>query len=128
MRPLATKLFWIGLAVLGAIALGVVALHRGERIGALWLLTAASCVYLIAYRFYALWIAERVLGVDPQRRTPAHRRDDGLDFVPTHGGVLFGHHFAAIAGAGPLIGPVLASQMGYLPGASSKRRGGQPRR
>jgi carbon starvation protein len=103
-------------ALLGAAAFGVMALHRGETINALWLLTAATCLYLIGYRFYAQFVAHRVLRIDPSRPTPALRRDDGLDFVPTHGGVLFGHHFAAIAGAGPLIGPVLAAQMGYLPG------------
>jgi carbon starvation protein len=103
-------------AALGAIALGVVALHRGETINALWIVVAAICVYLTAYRFYALFIAQRVLGIDPNRRTPAVRRNDGLDYVPTDRYVLFGHHFAAIAGAGPLVGPVLAAQMGYLPG------------
>ena len=107
---------WAAVAILGASSLGVVALHQGEPINALWLLTAAACVYLIGYRFYARYIARQVLGVDAARRTPAHTRPDGLDFVPTQRGVLFGHHFAAIAGAGPLIGPVLAAQMGYLPG------------
>lgn len=110
------SLMWVAVALLGALALGVVALHQGEKINALWVLTAAVCVYLIGYRFYAQFVARRVLGVDALRATPAQRHDDGLDFVPTHGGVLFGHHFAAIAGAGPLIGPVLAAQMGYLPG------------
>ncbi|MEN2747998.1 carbon starvation CstA family protein [Sphingomonas sp. T9W2] len=89
---------------------------RGEPVNALWIVVAALCVYAIAYRFYGLFIASRVLRVDPSRPTPAVRRDDGLDYVPTHKGVLFGHHFAAIAGAGPLVGPVLAAQMGYLPG------------
>ena len=107
---------WALVALLGAVALGVVALHRGETINALWLVVAAVCVYLTAYRFYALFIARRVLEVDPERRTPAYRRNDGLDYVPTDKYVLFGHHFAAIAGAGPLVGPVLAAQMGYLPG------------
>lgn len=109
-------LIWTTLAVVGAGALGVVALSRGEAINALWIVTAALCVYAIAYRFYGLFIARRVLGVDPARPTPAVRRNDGLDFVPTDRNVLFGHHFAAIAGAGPLVGPVLAAQMGYLPG------------
>jgi carbon starvation protein len=77
---------------------------------------AAICVYLIAYRYYSLFIADKVLGLDPTRMTPAWRHNDGLDYVPTHKYVLFGHHFAAIAGAGPLVGPVLAAQMGYLPG------------
>ncbi|HEV2745768.1 MAG TPA: carbon starvation CstA family protein [Allosphingosinicella sp.] len=107
---------WALAAALGAVALGVVALHRGETINALWIVVAASCVYLTGYRFYARFIARRVLGIDPARRTPAVRRNDGLDYVPTNRIVLFGHHFAAIAGAGPLVGPVLAAQMGYLPG------------
>ncbi len=107
---------WALVALLGASALGVVALHRGETINALWIVVAAVCVYLTAYRFYGLFIARRVLGIDPARRTPAVRRNDGLDYVPTNRYVLFGHHFAAIAGAGPLVGPVLAAQMGYLPG------------
>ncbi len=107
---------WALVALLGASALGVVALHRGETINALWIVVAAVCVYLTAYRFYGLFIARRVLAIDPSRRTPAVRRNDGLDYVPTNRYVLFGHHFAAIAGAGPLVGPVLAAQMGYLPG------------
>ncbi len=107
---------WALVAAIGAAALGVVALHRGETINALWLVVAAVCVYLTAYRFYATFIARKVLGIDPSRRTPAVRHNDGLDYVPTHRNVLFGHHFAAIAGAGPLVGPVLAAQMGYLPG------------
>ena len=107
---------WALVALLGAVALGVVALSRGETINALWLVVAAICVYLTAYRLYALFIARRVLAIDPARPTPAVRRNDGLDYVPTNRTVLFGHHFAAIAGAGPLVGPVLAAQMGYLPG------------
>ena len=107
---------WALVALLGAFALGVVALHRGETINALWIVVAAVCVYLTAFRFYGLFIAHRVLGIDPARRTPAVRRNDALDYVPTNRYVLFGHHFAAIAGAGPLVGPVLAAQMGYLPG------------
>lgn len=110
---------WIGwplVALLGAASFGVLALHRGETIGAMWLVTAAVCTLLIAYRFYARCIATRALGVDPTRATPAWRRNDGLDYVPTAKSVVFGHHFAAIAGAGPLVGPVLAAQMGYLPG------------
>ncbi|MBL8659999.1 MAG: carbon starvation protein A [Rhodospirillales bacterium] len=104
------------IAVLGAFAIGVIALNRGETINAVWILTAALCVFFIAYRFYSLFIANRVLGLDPQRRTPAVERNDGLDYVPTNKYILYGHHFAAIAGAGPLVGPVLAAQMGYLPG------------
>jgi carbon starvation protein len=110
------NLIWFGVAVVGAIALGIVALSRGETINAAWMVVAAVCVYLIAYRYYALFICRRLLRVDPLRSTPAVRHNDGLDYVPTNQYVLFGHHFAAIAGAGPLVGPVLAAQMGYLPG------------
>ena len=106
---------WIALAIVGAGALGVVATVRGEPINALWIVAAAVSVYLIAYRYYALFIA-RVIGIGPSRPTPAIRRADGLDYVATDRTVLFGHHFAASAGAGPLVGPVLAAQMGYLPG------------
>ena len=109
-------LIWVALSLLGAFALGYIALNRGEQINALWIVVAAVCVYLIAYRFYGLYIAKRVLQVDSTRMTPAVRNNDGLDYVPTDKKVLFGHHFAAIAGAGPLVGPVLAAQMGYLPG------------
>ena len=104
------------LAVVGAFALGGIALHRHEPINALWLVTAAVCVYLLGYRFYAAWIATRVLKVDPTRATPAERLNNGRDFVPTHRAIVFGHHFAAIAGPGPLVGPTLAAQFGYLPG------------
>jgi carbon starvation protein len=107
---------WLALAALAAVCLGTIALRRGETISALWLVTAAVSVYLIAFRFYARYIAEDALRIDGRRATPAWRRNDGLDFVPTERSVLFGHHFAAIAGAGPLVGPVLAAQMGYLPG------------
>jgi len=113
---LQTKLLWAAIAVLGAASLAIVALTRGEPINAAWLVIAAVCVYLIAYRYYAQFIANTVLGVDPARKTPAFRHNDGLDYVPTNRYVLFGHHFAAISGAGPLVGPVLAAQMGYLPG------------
>ena len=110
------KLVWAAIAVLGAVALGVVALRRDEPVNAMWLVIAALCIYTIAYRFYGLWIANTVLGVNGARQTPAYRHNDGLDYVPTNPFVLYGHHFAAIAGAGPLVGPVLAAQMGYLPG------------
>ncbi len=110
------KVIWIAVALLGAVAFAVVALNRGEAVNAAWLVTAAVCIYFIAFRFYALFIVKRALGVDPKRVTPAYRHNDGLDYVPTNRWVLFGHHFAAIAGAGPLVGPVLAAQMGYLPG------------
>src|SRR6202048_1365693 len=111
-----TKLLWAGVIGLGTIAFGGVALSRGESVNAAWLVIAAVCIYFIAFRFYALFIADKVLGVDPTRQTPAYRHNDGLDYVPTNRYVLFGHHFAAIAGAGPLVGPVLGAQMGYLPG------------
>lgn len=111
-----SKLLWAGVVVLGTIALGTIALSRGESVNAAWLVIAAICTYLIAYRFYSLYITSKVLRVDPTRPTPAYRHNDGLDYVPTNRYVLFGHHFAAIAGAGPLVGPVLAAQMGYLPG------------
>jgi pyruvate/proton symporter len=111
-----SKLAWGALALLGAFCLGTIALRRGEQINALWIVVAAVSIYLVAYRYYSLFIAEKVMGLDPTRATPAVLRNDGLDFVPTNKHVLFGHHFAAIAGAGPLVGPVLAAQMGYLPG------------
>ena len=110
---------WAGagaLALLAAFCLGTVALRRGEHINALWIVVAAVSIYLIAYRFYGLFIADKVMQLDPTRATPAVTNNDGLDYVPTNKHVLFGHHFAAIAGAGPLVGPVLAAQMGYLPG------------
>ncbi|TXN04451.1 carbon starvation protein A [Methylobacterium sp. WL122] len=107
---------WALVGALGAAALAIVAVERGEAVNALWLVVAAICVYLIAYRYYALFIAEKVMRLDAKRETPAVRHNDGLDYVPTNKSVLFGHHFAAIAGAGPLVGPVLAAQMGYLPG------------
>ena len=111
-----TKLLWAAVAALGAVSFAIVALNRGEAVNAAWLVVAAVCVYFIAYRFYGLFVANRALGVDGARPTPAHRHNDGLDYVPTNRYVLYGHHFAAIAGAGPLVGPVLAAQMGYLPG------------
>jgi len=116
MTDIRAKLAWMGIAILGAVSLGIVALSRGETINAVWLVLAAVCSYLLAYRFYALFIADRVVRLDPTRPTPAQRFNDGLDYCPTDRTVLFGHHFAAIAGAGPLVGPVLAAQMGYLPG------------
>ncbi len=110
------QLPWVLLAIIGACALGVVALRRGEAINALWIVVAAVALYLVAYRYYSLFIATKVMRLDPTRATPAVLNNDGLDYVPTNKHVLFGHHFAAIAGAGPLVGPVLAAQMGYLPG------------
>ncbi len=116
MNTLGSKLAWLAVALLGAAAFGMLALSHGESVNAVWLVTAALCVYFIAYRFYARFIADRVLRLDDTRMTPAMRHNDGLDYVPTNRWVLYGHHFAAIAGAGPLVGPVLAAQMGYLPG------------
>ena len=107
---------WLIVAIIGACALGVVALRRGEAINALWIVVAAVAIYLVAYRYYSLFIATYVMQLDPRRATPAVLNNDGLDYVPTNKHILFGHHFAAIAGAGPLVGPVLAAQMGYLPG------------
>ena len=107
---------WILVALLGAVSLAQVAVFRGESVNAAWLLAAAICTYLLAYRFYSAWVAAKVLCVDATRATPAERLDNGRDFVPTHKWVVFGHHFAAIAGPGPLIGPTLAAQFGYLPG------------
>ncbi|HEY3327671.1 MAG TPA: carbon starvation CstA family protein [Novimethylophilus sp.] len=116
MSQLFKKLGWVGIAVLGAAAIGGIALNRGESINTLWFITAAVCVYAIAYRFYAAWIAASVLTLDETRATPAERFDNGRDFVPTNRWIVFGHHFAAIAGPGPLVGPTLAAQFGYLPG------------
>lgn len=107
---------WGLVAIFGAASLAIVALSRGETVNAGWLVAAAICIYLIAFRFYSIFIANRALKLDPNRPTPAVRHNDGLDYCPTDRWVLFGHHFAAIAGAGPLVGPVLAAQMGYLPG------------
>lgn len=106
---------WLLFSLLGAAAIGVIALNRGESISAIWVVIAAVCVYVIAFRFYSQFIANRVLKLDATRMTPAYKYNDGLDHVPTNKYVLFGHHFAAIAGAGPLVGPILAAQMGYLP-------------
>jgi len=113
---LASKFLWIFVAILGAVSFAILATSRGEHVNAVWLVLAAICVYSIAYRFYSLFIANKVFELNPNRLTPAHRLNDGLDYVPTNKYVLFGHHFAAIAGAGPLVGPILAAQMGYLPG------------
>lgn len=116
MNNLLNNSIWILITVLGASAVGGIALNRGESINALWFITAALCVYTIAYRFYAAWIAAIVLTVDDTRATPAERLDNGRDFVATNKWIVFGHHFAAIAGPGPLVGPTLAAQFGYLPG------------
>ena len=115
-NPFIRNLIWLAVAIVGASAAGGIALNRGESINALWFITAAVCIYALAYRFYAAWIAAKVLVVDETRATPAERFNNGHDFVPTNKWVVFGHHFAAIAGPGPLIGPTLAAQFGYLPG------------
>src|ERR687892_1737951 len=107
---------WTAVAIVGAVAWGILALSRGENVSAIWLVAAALGSYAIAYRFYARFIVRRVLKADDNRATPGERLDNGTDFQPMDRRVLFGHHFAAIAGAGPLVGPVLAAQMGYLPG------------
>jgi carbon starvation protein len=116
MKRLTSGLLWGAIATLGAAAVGVLALSRGESINAAWLLIAALCSYAIGYRFYSKFLATRVFELDDRRATPAERRNNGRDFVPTNRWVLYGHHFAAIAGAGPLVGPVLAAQFGFLPG------------
>ena len=109
-------IIWLSVVILGVAAISAIALNRGESISALWFIAAAACVYAIAYRFYAAWIAATVLSIDETRATPAERLDNGRDFIPTNKWVVFGHHFAAIAGPGPLVGPTLAAQFGYLPG------------
>src|SRR6266851_7713281 len=107
---------WIAVALIGVLALATIAIHRGEPINAMWLVLAALCTYALGYRFYSKFVAAKVLALDPRRATPAERLENGRDFVPTNKWVVFGHHFAAIAGPGPLVGPVLAAQFGYLPG------------
>ncbi|WP_428381240.1 carbon starvation CstA family protein [Nevskia ramosa] len=116
MNSLASRVGWTALSIFGAACLAVVALRRGETINAMWLIAASGSVFVLSYRFYSRYLANVALKIDPKRATPAVLRNDGLDYVPTDRTVLFGHHFAAIAGAGPLVGPVLAAQMGYLPG------------
>ncbi|CAG0961225.1 Peptide transporter CstA [Myxococcaceae bacterium] len=115
MKPL-SLLAWLAVALAGAGSLGVIALGRGESISSTWFLVAALCTYAIGYRFYSAFLAARALALDDRRPTPAHRLQDGKDFVPTNRWVVFGHHFAAISGPGPLVGPILAAQFGYLPG------------
>ncbi|RFU69498.1 carbon starvation CstA family protein [Bacillus sp. V59.32b] len=116
MKALKSILLWGLISAIGAVSFGVVALKRGESINAIWIVVAAVCVYAVAYRFYSKFIAQKVFELDDTRQTPAEANNDGKDYVPTNKWVLFGHHFAAIAGAGPLVGPILAAQMGYLPG------------
>ena len=116
MNTLTRGLMWLIIAIAGASAIGGIALHRGESINAMWFVVAAVCTYLIGYRFYSAWIMAKVLMPDATRATPAERFNNGRDYMPTNRWVVFGHHFAAIAGPGPLIGPTLAAQFGYLPG------------
>jgi len=116
MKRISSIAVWIAIAALGAGALGSIALHRGEQLNATWFVIAAVSCYLAAFRLYSAFVAAKVLALDDTRATPCERHDDGRDFVPTNKWVLFGHHFAAIAGPGPLVGPTLAAQFGYLPG------------
>src|ERR1700739_3454488 len=116
MKRALTIFAWVVVGAVGAAALATIALHRGEPISATWFVLAAACSYSLAYRLYSAFIASKILALDETRATPAERLDDGRDFVPTNKWVLFGHHFAAIAGPGPLVGPTLAAQFGYLPG------------
>src|SRR5215217_7525427 len=117
MSKALSALLWVLVAAAGAGAFAWLALSRGESVSAAWLLTAAICTYAVAYRFYSKMIASKVFALDANRATPAERLNDGRDFVPTNRWIVFGHHFAAIAGPGPLVGPTLAAQFGYLPGA-----------
>src|SRR5437660_2820072 len=116
MKRILSSVTWLAIALAGAGALAKIASHRGEPLSATWFVIAAACCYAVAYRFYSAFIAAKLLALDDTRATPAERRDDGRDFVPTNKWILFGHHFAAIAGPGPLVGPTLAAQFGYLPG------------
>src|SRR2546421_2806078 len=116
MKKVAVEMFWVLLAMAGAFAYKELALHRGENLNSAYILIAALCSYAIGYRFYSKWIAARVLMLDERRATPCEVHDDGKDFVRTNKWIVFGHHFAAISGPGPLVGPVLAAQFGYLPG------------
>ncbi|EOI5495285.1 carbon starvation CstA family protein, partial [Campylobacter jejuni] len=109
MTQLSTKILWLFVAALGAICFGYLALQNGESVSAIYLVVAAVCIYMIGYRFYGSFVAYKVLELDKNRATPALVENDGRDFVPTNKAVLFGHHFAAIAGAGPLVGPILAA-------------------
>src|SRR5262245_163199 len=116
MKRVAGYLVWAALSVVATFCLAGIALNRGEPINSIWLVLAASCTYLLGFRFYAKFLSARVMALDDKRATPAERLRDGHDFEPTNKWIVFGHHFAAIAGPGPLVGPVLAAQFGYLPG------------
>ena len=117
MKAWLSKTVWIAVAVLGAVAYAVLAGHRGEPLNSAYILIAALCSYAIGFRFYSKWLAARVLVLDDRRATPSEVHDDGKDYVKTNKWIVFGHHFAAISGPGPLVGPVLAAQFGYLPSA-----------
>src|SRR6185436_7804308 len=117
MTKLLSRAGWVLIAVAGAGAIAWIAVTRGETVSAAWVITAAVCTYLIAYRFYSKIIAAKIFALDSRRATPAVRLNDGRDFVPTNRWIVFGHHFAAISGPGPLVGPTLAAQFGFLPGA-----------
>src|SRR5678810_432312 len=117
MKKILSVVIWLAIALLGISAYVTLALHRGEQINSVYILIAAICTYVIGYRFYSKWIAAKVLMLDDRRATPCEVHDDGKDFVKTNKWIVFGHHFAAISGPGPLVGPVLAAQFGYLPGA-----------
>lgn len=116
MNKLPRILLWTAISALGAAAVAVSALHQGESINALWLVVAGLCTFAVGYRFYSKWLITKVLVLDAHRAPPSITKQDGKDYVPTNRWVVFGHHFAAIAGPGPLVGPVLAAQFGYLPG------------
>src|SRR5256884_7386754 len=117
MNKSVKNLIWLTVAFLGAWAYGVLAVRRDEPVNSAYILTAALCSYAIGFRFYSKWIAARILALNDRRATPCEVHDDGKDFVKTNKWIVFGHHFAAISGPGPLVGPVLAAQFGYLPGA-----------
>src|SRR5882672_1048370 len=116
LPPGVAWLGWAAVVVLATLGIAAIGSHRGESIDALWFIVAAVCIYALGYRFYSAFVAAKVLTLDPTRATPAERFNDGRDFMPTNRWIVFGHHFAAIAGPGPLIGPTLAAQFGYLPG------------
>src|SRR5207245_9864492 len=116
MKKILGHLLWAGISILAAVCLAAIALNRGEHINRFWLVVAAACTYMVGFRFYAKFLSARVMALDDKRATPAERLRDGHDFEPTNKWIVFGHHFAAIAGPGPLVGPTLAAKFGYLPG------------
>src|SRR6185503_17740488 len=116
MKKTLSYLAWGALAVVAAFCLAAITLNRGEHVNSIWLVLASACTYVIGFRFYGKFIAARVMTLNDQRATPAERLENGHDYEPTNKWIVFGHHFAAIAGPGPLVGPVLAAQFGYLPG------------